>query len=94
MRDIPRVADAAPSDPAALTPYDYQHRITYLRMLDANAEGADWRDVTKIVLRIDAEQEPTRARQAFETHLARVIWMTEYGYRLLLMKGWPMAPRA
>jgi hypothetical protein len=65
------------------------HGITYLRMLDADAEGADWREVTQIVLRIDPEHEPDRARQAYESHLARARWMTEIGYKLLLRYGWP-----
>ena len=39
-------ADAAPDDPV-LTPYDIEHMITYFRVLDANAEGADWREVSK-----------------------------------------------
>ena len=33
----PDVADLAPSDPA-LTAYDEQHAITYMRLLDADAE--------------------------------------------------------
>ena len=33
----------------------------YVRMLDAEAAGADWREVSKIVLRIDPEREPGRA---------------------------------
>jgi hypothetical protein len=33
-----------PCDPA-LTVYDEEHAITYMRMLDADAEGADWREV-------------------------------------------------
>jgi hypothetical protein len=36
----PDVADLAPTDPA-LTRYDEGHLVTYLRMLDANEEGAD-----------------------------------------------------
>jgi hypothetical protein len=36
------VADAAPSG-SALTPYDEEHLVTYLRLLDADAEGADCR---------------------------------------------------
>lgn len=56
-------------------------------MLDAEAEGADWRDVTRIVLNIDPETEPVRARRAFESHLARARWMTRHGYRLLLKEG-------
>ena len=30
--------------------------ITYLRMFDANADGADWREVLRIVLHIDADR--------------------------------------
>jgi hypothetical protein len=45
-----------------------------LRLLAADEEGADWREVGRIVLHIDPENQPVRARQAFETHLAQ--WMT------------------
>jgi hypothetical protein len=62
--------------------------ITYLRMFDANAEGAGWREVSRIVLHIDPDREPVRARQAYETHLARAKWMTHTGYRLLLRIGY------
>ena len=48
----PDVADAAPTD-LMLTPYDHEHTVTYLRLLDADAEGADWREVARIVLHID-----------------------------------------
>ncbi|MGD9631706.1 MAG: DUF2285 domain-containing protein [Pirellulales bacterium] len=82
----PDVADAAPTDPV-LTGYDEEHVITYLRMLDADAEGADWREVAKLVLKIDPELEHDRARCAFDTHLARAKWMTEHGYRHLLRGG-------
>jgi hypothetical protein len=82
----PDVADEAPSEPA-LTDYDEEHIITYLRMLDANAEGADWREVARIVLRLDPEQEPDRARRAFDSHLSRAKWMSGYGYQQLLRRG-------
>ncbi len=80
------VADTAPSDPV-LTVYDEQHVITYLRLLDADAQGADWREVARVVLHLDPEPEPDRARRAFDSHLARAKWMTEHGYRLLLRVG-------
>jgi hypothetical protein len=86
----PDVADLAPSDPA-LTHYDQQHAVTYMRLLDADAEGADWREVARIVLHIDPDREPDRARLAFESHLARAKWMTRDGYRHLLGRGWPRA---
>jgi hypothetical protein len=63
----PDVTDTAPSD-SVLTVYDEQHVITYLRLLDANAEGADWREVARIVLHLDTEREPDRAWRAFESH--------------------------
>lgn len=77
----PDVADSAPDD-RALTPYDEQHVVTYLRLLQADSEGADWRQVTRIVLHIDPVGEPDRARKAYLTHLARAKWVTEQG-RLL-----------
>ena len=82
----PDVADIAPTD-TILTVYDEEHIITYLRMLDADAEGANWREVAQLVLHIDPELEPDRARRAFDTHLTRAKWMTEHGYRHLLRGG-------
>ena len=74
-----------------LTAYDQEHAVTYMRMLDADAEGADWREVARIVLHIDPDREPDRARQAFESHLARARCVARYGYRPLLRRGWPSA---
>jgi hypothetical protein len=79
----PDVADVAPVDPT-LTDYDQEHLVTYLRLLDADAEGADWHEVVQIVLHIDPHREPERARRAFDSHLSRAKWMTERGYRHLL----------
>lgn len=82
----PDVANVAPTDPA-LTGYDQEHLVTYLRLLDADTEGADWREVARVVLHIDPDREPDRARYAFDSHLARAKWMTEQGYRHLLRGG-------
>ena len=79
----PDVADRAPDD-KSLTTYDEQHIITYLRLLDAEADGADWAEVARIVLHIDPSSEHERAKRAWESHLARAKWMTEHGYRHLL----------
>jgi Uncharacterized conserved protein (DUF2285) len=79
----PDVADEAPTADA-LTAYDYEHLITYLRLLDAETDGADWTEVARIVLHIEPTSEPARARRAWESHLARSKWMTEHGYKLLL----------
>ncbi|MGY4430917.1 hypothetical protein ACVWWO_003394 [Bradyrhizobium sp. F1.13.1] len=82
----PDVADVAPDQPV-LTTYDEQHLVTYWRLLDAEADGADWKEVTRIVLHIDPVREAARARNAFESHLARAKWMADHGYRDLLRGG-------
>ena len=79
----PDVADTAPSD-SVFTVYDEEHVITYLRLLDADAKGADWREVARIVLHPDPRDDSNRARTAFNSHLSRAKWMTEHGYRHLL----------
>ena len=84
----PEVADTAPSD-SVLTAYDEEHLITYLRLLDADADGADWREVARVVLHLDPEHEPDRARRSFESHLSPAKWMTEHGYGHLLRGGAP-----
>jgi hypothetical protein len=82
----PDVADVAPDDPV-LTAYDQEHVVTYLRLLDAEADHADWQEVTKVVLHIDPAREPDRARRAYDSHLARARWMTTQGYRHLLRRN-------
>jgi Uncharacterized conserved protein (DUF2285) len=82
------VRDEAPSEPS-LTDYDRRHLITYLRLLDAAAADADWREVAQVVLGLDPEREPERARGCYDTHLARARWMTEAGYRDLLRGARP-----
>jgi len=84
----PPVANEAPTSDV-LTGYDQEHLITYLRLLDAEADEADWTEVARIVLHIDPGREPERARRAWESHLARAKWMTEHGYRHLLRGGAP-----
>jgi hypothetical protein len=66
----PDIADTA-SSVTVLTSYDTEHLVTYLRLLDANAEGADWREVTRVVLHLDPEHEFDRVRKAFDSHLPR-----------------------
>ncbi len=65
-------------------PYDQRHLATYIRLLDAEAEGADWREAVAIVFGLDPEKEPARAKRVHDSHLARAHWMTEKGYRHLL----------
>jgi hypothetical protein len=42
--------------------------------------------VARVVLHMDPEREPERARRAYQSHLARAKWATEQG-RLLRGTG-------
>lgn len=78
--------DRAPADDR-ITAYDERHFITYLRILDAAAEGADWSEVAAVVFGLDAAAEPHLARQVHDSHLARARWLTKQGYKHLLDKS-------
>lgn len=67
-----------------LTDYDRDHAALYLRLLDAEAAGDDWREVTQVVLRVDPSREPDRALLMHCTHLARARWVRDQGYGQLL----------
>ena len=82
----PPFEDRAPADDR-ITAYDERHFVTYLRILDAADERADWREVASIVFGLDADAEPDRARQVHDSHLARARWMTKNGYKHLLDKS-------
>ena len=77
----------APPPSATLTEYDRTHMVLYLRLFDAAAEGADWREVVEILFGLDPMSEPERSRHVYDSHLARARWMTEQGYRELLRGG-------
>jgi hypothetical protein len=79
----PDVADDVPNSDS-ITAYDEAHFITYLRLLDADAEGAEWHEVAPIVLHRDPIAEPDRTRVCWEAHLRRAKWMAAHGYRHLL----------
>ena len=77
------VFDDHPPDEAHVTLYDERHLKTYLRLLDAAEEGADWREVVQIVFGLD----PARARSVHDSHLARARWMSRTGYRDLVRRS-------
>jgi len=75
-----------------LTAYDESHLADYLRLLDADDDGADWREVAAVVLGVDVAAEPHRAKSIYDSHLARARWMTEVGYAHLLGCEHPVKP--
>ncbi|HNP15345.1 MAG TPA: DUF2285 domain-containing protein [Terrimesophilobacter sp.] len=82
------IADAPPND-ASVTVYDRDHVKLYMRLLDAHESGASLEEVSAVLLGIDADAEPERARRVHDSHLSRARWMTEQGYRDILRHGFP-----
>ncbi|WP_341702837.1 DNA -binding domain-containing protein [Ferrovibrio sp.] len=80
---IPPILDEAPCSDQ-LTEYDRAHAQLYLRLLDAEAAGADPSEISQLLLDLDPAQEPERARRRLVSHLKRAHWMAQSGYRDLL----------
>ena len=74
------ILDQAPTEDK-LTDYDRLHLITYIRLVDADADGMPWEEASHSILHIDPETEPERAKCSHQSHLARAQWMTRVGYR-------------
>jgi hypothetical protein len=77
-------AGPVPPDTDQLTAYDQAHLVTYLRLLDADAAGADWQTTARLVLSLNPAADLDGARLVYDAHLARARWMTRAGYHLLL----------
>ena len=84
----PPLEDTPPSD-ECVTVYDRDHLKLYMRLLDAENSGASVAEIARFLLGIDPEREPERAHLVHDSHLKRARWMTEHGYRDLLIKGLP-----
>jgi hypothetical protein len=86
MERLMPLLDEPPSS-SLLTGYDHAHMTLYLRLLDADRDGADWREAVQILFDLDPDRDPERCRHMHETHLARAKWMSHTGYRQLLNTG-------
>jgi hypothetical protein len=66
-----------------ISPYDEVHLANYIRLLDAEAEGADWREAVAVIFGLDPNKEPDRAKRVHDSHLARAHWIRNTGYQFL-----------
>ncbi|RUX18276.1 DUF2285 domain-containing protein [Mesorhizobium sp. M2A.F.Ca.ET.042.01.1.1] len=78
---LPVATDVPWSD--SLTAYDKAHFTIYMRFLDAAADNASYEEMADLILGIDLEREPERARNAARSHLDRANWMVTTGYKEL-----------
>lgn len=64
-----------------LTPYDEEHFLIYLLLLDASGKGASDEEMLKIIQEMDPAKTPESALRSMKSHLERARWMTSEGYR-------------
>jgi hypothetical protein len=85
-RSTPHFLDEPPQA-QTLTSYDREHMKLYLRLLDADRDGADWREAVQVLFGLDPDIDDQRCRHIHNAHLERAKWMTEHGYRELLVNN-------
>jgi len=69
-----------PPGGASMTAYDEAHVRLYLRLLDAEAQGADWTEVVETIFGISPTAEPDRAAKVHQAHMGRAKFMTRNGF--------------
>jgi hypothetical protein len=87
MTDKSGFLDQPPMD-ERVTDYDRAHLSTYLRLLDAESEGAPWQEAAKIIFGLDPKNDLARADLMYKSHLARARWMTDNGFRDLVWSSY------
>jgi hypothetical protein len=91
MNDI-AFSEQAPTD-SHLTAYDRERLGSYLRLLDAEASRADWKEVAQVVLGGDPQKDPQGCKQMYESHLARARWISAQGFAELVWRATNHADR-
>jgi hypothetical protein len=80
------VSSLLPTPPAEadITAYDRAQAAVYLRLLDAERDGAAWDTVAAVVLLQDVKANPAGARRMYVSHLERAHWLRDGGFFRLL----------
>ena len=66
-----------------LTDYDKRNLKTYLRLLDAASEGAEWEEAARLILKLDPKSDPKGTFTVWHQHMERARWMTAEGWKEL-----------
>lgn len=56
----------------------------YLRLLDAEAEGADWKEIASLLLEVDVAADPDGARRIYLNELSVAHGLAQHGYLRLM----------
>tara|TARA_B100002049_G_scaffold94684_1_gene70169 strand:- start:974 stop:1231 length:258 start_codon:yes stop_codon:yes gene_type:complete len=75
-----------PPQADSVTAYDEAHFVTYLRLLDAAADGAAWEEIARVVFGVDPSAEAEQAKAMYDSHLERARWMARSGYKKIAIR--------
>jgi hypothetical protein len=73
-----------PPDEPVVTAYDRAHASLFLRLLDAEADGADWETAARLVLGQDVTADRAGAQRLHAGHLSCAHWLRDGGFFRLL----------
>jgi hypothetical protein len=73
-----------PPDEPDVSAYDRAHVATYLRLLDAEADGQAWDIAAAVVLGQDIHGDRSGAQRMHASHLRRAHWLRDGGFFRLL----------
>jgi hypothetical protein len=77
-----------------ITLYDQEHFLTYARLIDAELDGADWREMARHILLLDPDADPERARRCVESHLERAKWVETTGLKKVIEQAQAAEPES
>lgn len=69
-----------------LTDYDRNHSALYIRLLDAESDGASLEEIAAVIFGLAPQTDPDRARRIVTAHLKRAHWIVNGAYRALLQR--------
>jgi hypothetical protein len=67
-----------------VTDYDRKHCSTYLKLLDAQAGGAEWSLMAEVIFGMNPRLNPLTAERIVKLHVERAQWMSKHGFKQLV----------
>lgn len=82
MPSSSNLSPEAPNDPVAV-PYDQMHLALYAALLDADAAGQTWIEMSEILMGLNPNDPGARA--CWASHLRRARWIVSDGLDAAIM---------
>lgn len=82
-----RRTDKGPPKLSQIGPPNAQKIAIYLRLLDAEQDEAGWKEAAEIILGLDVNSNPRKARLAYDNARKHALWLRDHGFLTLARKA-------